>query len=133
MNSKTFIVDIDDTISETPKNSDGVGQYSLAKPCNLVIERINLLAEQGHTIVLFTARGMRTFNGNVADIEEFHRPILERWLLENSVSYSKIVFGKPWGSDVYYIDDRSLTIDQFIENDDISYPQCLTDNKSYYA
>ena len=132
MEAQTFVLDIDDTISHIPEDQNSekeISKYPFANPIQPVIDKINLLYERGHKIILLTARGMRTFNHNVEKVEEFHRPILEKWLSENGVNYHQLVFGKPWGPNVRYIDDRGLTIDQFVNADEKSYDNCLTLNK----
>lgn len=117
----TYVIDIDDTISITPRK-DGVGLYNQAEPIKPVIQKIQELKKSGHTIILFTARGMRTFNNDVTKIEDFHKETLVNWLEKNSVPYDQLIFGKPWGPNVVYVDDRSLTIDQFI-----SFPEKNTE------
>lgn len=116
MERSTFVIDIDDTISVTEVDENGVGQYLHAKPITEVIRRIQELYRDGHKIILFTARGMRTFKGNIKEIENFHKENLINWLGEHDVPYDELCFGKPWGHNVYYIDDRNLTISQFVNN-----------------
>lgn len=128
METQTFVMDIDDTISITPSEND-IAQYPKAKPIQSVISKINHLYNQGHKIILLTARGMRTFDHNVKKVEEYHRPILEKWLSDNGVKYHELIFGKPWGPNVHYVDDRGLTIDQFVNHDSDAYNNCLTENK----
>ena len=59
---KTFVIDIDHTICIAPKVGDAY-DYSNAKPIKKVIYTINANHTLGHKIILFTARGMRTFKG----------------------------------------------------------------------
>ena len=128
--SQTFVIDIDDTISVTEKDENGDGIYPEAKPIQQVIDKINYLYQVGHTIILLTARGMRTFQGNTKKIDVHHRPILEKWLSLHNVNYHTLIFGKPWGPNVHYIDDRGLTVDQFVDNKVNEFETCLTINKS---
>jgi capsule biosynthesis phosphatase len=111
----TYVIDIDHTIC-TASWSEKLNAYDYqnASPHWDVINKIQLLYNQGHTIILFTARGMRTFSGNVKKIENFHRPILEKWLNDHNLKYHNLVFGKPWGPNVYYVDDKNLSIQEFI-------------------
>ena len=109
---KTFVIDIDHTICIAPKVGD-VYDYPNAKPIKKVIYTINECHAFGHKIILFTARGMRTFKGDVKKIEEYHRPILENWLKQYAVQYDELIFGKPWGPNVSYVDDKNMTIEQF--------------------
>ena len=66
----TFIIDVDDTILTTPLNEDGQYEYDKSTLISPSVERIRSLKEEGHTIILFTARGMRTFNGDVKKIKK---------------------------------------------------------------
>jgi hypothetical protein len=54
-----YVIDIDGTIC-TSSN----GNYTLAKPLKKRIKKINLLYDNGNDIILYTARGMNTFNGD---------------------------------------------------------------------
>lgn len=112
MINQTFVIDIDDTIC---KNLEcmGITKYKCAIPIQPMIDRINELYDN-NTIIFHTSRGMRTFNGDINKIEEHHRPILEHWLEKHNVKYHKLIFGKPWGPNVHYIDDRSMTITKFL-------------------
>ena len=115
----TFVMDIDSTISHAKYLTEfDRYDYKNGEPDLKVIQKIRDLAEEGHTIILFTARGMRTFKGDVNTLEEYHRPILEDWLGRHEVPYHQLIFGKPWFEDMYYVDDRALTINQFVNSKD---------------
>lgn len=114
MEGNTYVIDIDDTISTVIHNGIGIAPYEDAKPIKETIGKINSLYLEGHTIILFTARGMRTFDWDVEKIEKYHRPILKKWLKDNGVLYHELHFGKPWGPNVFYVDDRSLTVSEFV-------------------
>ncbi len=109
---KTLVIDIDNTICK--KNDDTC--YSKAIPIRSVCEAIRKANSQGIYIVLFTSRNMRTFKGSVGLINKFTSPILLRWLSDNDIPYDEIYFGKPWGNSISYIDDKSLKIEDFIQN-----------------
>ncbi len=95
---KTFCFDIDGIIATiTPGN-----QYDLAEPQPENIRAINNLYEQGHRIILCTARGSATG----IDWSEVTRNQLKAW----GVKYHELVFGKPAAD--YYIDDKSLSTEQ---------------------
>lgn len=124
-----IVMDIDLTICKA-EVINGKGDYVNAKPILPVINKSNKLYDEGINIILYTARGMRTFKNDVSKIEEFHRPILEKWLNQNNVKYNELVFGKLWKPDYYFVDDRSLTINQFIEIQPKEFKNQLTENKS---
>ena len=104
---KTLIFDVDCTIL-IAKNRD----YVNAKPIEPMIKKINKLHSFGWTIILYTARGQLSKNGNMRLIEEQNRPVLEDWLQRHNVSYDYLIFYKPYGA--YYIDDKALTPWQFL-------------------
>ena len=110
----TFIIDVDDTILTTPLNEDGQYEYDKSTLISPSVERIRSLKEEGHTIILFTARGMRTFNGDVKKIKKEHQERLITWLSDNEVPYDSLVFGKPWGDNPIYVDNRNLSLHSFV-------------------
>jgi capsule biosynthesis phosphatase len=89
------------------------GTYHLATPNLDVIKKVNKLWTEGWEIVIFTARGMNTLNGNVDQVEDSYREITEKWLADNRVCYNELVFGKY--SAEYYVDDKGLSPKQFVE------------------
>lgn len=110
---QTFIMDIDGTICEAPLLEDGTYDYPNAAPFPRVIERINEMYDAGHTIILATARGMRTYEGDVEKIKENVQPVLEEWLERYKVKYHELHVGKPWGKNPIYVDNRNLTVKSF--------------------
>jgi capsule biosynthesis phosphatase len=109
----TYVLDVDGTICQAQQKEDGSYDYANASPFYPVIERINELYDQGNTIIFFTARGMRTYKGNVKKIKEIVQPVLVNWLEKNGVKYHELIMGKPWGENVFYIDDRGLSLKAF--------------------
>jgi len=88
------------------------GTYHLAKPKHDVIAMVNSLYDKGHKIVIFTARGMQTCNGDFRKIHDNYREMTEKWLEDNGVKYHKLLFGKVSGD--YYVDDKGLSIEGFL-------------------
>ena len=97
-----YCFDIDGTICS---NTDG--EYKRAEPDREVIQRINRLAEEGHTIYLYTARGSTTG----IDWREYTQEQLQRW----GVTYHQLVLGKPT-ADVY-IDDKAINIRDWLREE----------------
>jgi capsule biosynthesis phosphatase len=121
MEKSTFVMDVDHTICVAPKNGDtGTYDYVNAKPIMPVIEKLRALKDQGHRIVLNTSRGMRTYKGDVKKIAENVLPTLTDWLNKNGVPFDEIHIGKPWGPNVYYIDDKAMSPRQFIDSENFS-------------
>jgi capsule biosynthesis phosphatase len=108
----TLVVDIDGTLCGGPVQGD----YSLVKPIDDVCNALKVAHKKGIYIVLFTARNMRTFKGSLGLINKYTAPVLMDWLASNQIPYDEIYFGKPWGPNVGYVDDKSITIDSFITN-----------------
>ena len=87
-------IDIDDTICTLKRKMD----YKSAEPIALAIEKVNLLYEQGNTIIFWTARG--TLSGiNWRELTEMQ---LKKW----KVKYHELKFGKP-AYDIF-IDDKNI-------------------------
>jgi len=86
--------------------------YHLAEPRTDVIKKINSLYAEKHRIILFTARGMNTYDGNVDLIESELRSLTEKWLTDNRVCYDELIFGKPPAD--YYVDDKNLDVFNFL-------------------
>lgn len=108
----TFVVDVDGTLcGPVGKDRD----YSQCQPRQDVIDKVNDLWLTGHNIILFSSRGMRTYDGDMVAIEKNIRPTMEAWLNRNGVKYHALVLGKPWGPGVKYVDDNAMHIDEFLE------------------
>jgi CMP-N-acetylneuraminic acid synthetase len=95
---KTFCFDIDGVIATIAPDN----QYDLAKPLFQNIHSINSLYDQGHQIILFTARGSVTG----IDWTDLTKRQLQQW----GVKYHKLLFGKPAAD--YYIDDKMLPMEK---------------------
>lgn len=94
-----YCFDIDGTICT---NTDG--DYANAEPFAEVIGRIKQLADEGHTIVLHTARGATTgIDWRVLTEEQ-----MARW----GVRYQSLVMGKPT-ADVY-VDDKGVNLQDWL-------------------
>lgn len=94
----TYCFDIDGTLC------DQVGpDYFLAPPFRSRIEKVNSLFDEGHRIVLFTARGSKSgIDWRDATITQ-----LKEW----GVRYHELILGKPHAD--IYIDDKSIHPDYF--------------------
>lgn len=110
-NKETFCFDIDGTICTIKEPEES---YSDVKPEQDIVDIINKLHYNGYHIILHTARGMRTYNGDIDNINKFVKPELEAWLAKHKVNYHELIMGKPWGPNVTYIDDRGQTPNMFI-------------------
>lgn len=93
---RTFVFDIDGVIAKFNPSLD----YAASEPNEPVIRAVGKLFDQGHKIVLFTARGYKTGR----DWSAVTREQLERW----GVKYSELKFGKPDAD--FYVDDKMLPL-----------------------
>lgn len=106
---KRLVVDLDGTIT-TADSKD----YQQVSPNLAVIEQLRRYQQDGFTITIFTARNMRTFEGNVGKINIHTLPIITAWLDKHEVPYDEVIVGKPWcGHDGFYIDDRAIRPSEF--------------------
>jgi capsule biosynthesis phosphatase len=102
--------DLDNTLVSYPKAQ---GDYSSVEPINKNINFLKLLKELGHTIIIYTARRMKTHNGNIgAVISDIGRVTFDT-LDKFEIPYDEIYFGKPYAH--FYIDD--LAINPYISLD----------------
>lgn len=93
---KTFVFDIDGVIATLVPSLD----YAMAGPNQEIIRAINFLYEQGHRIVLFTARGSKTAKD--------WQGVTRRQMAEWNVKHHDLLFGKPAAD--YYVDDKAMYV-----------------------
>lgn len=99
---KTFCFDLDNVICKTGKDK----LYKDSIPIKKNIETVNLLYEKGYKVIIFTARYMGRYNGNLRMVKKKIMPLTLRQLKKWNVKYHKIYFGKP--SYDLFIDDKAL-------------------------
>jgi capsule biosynthesis phosphatase len=110
-------IDFDGVICQL-KNSD-LESYENLKPMPGAVEKLTQLKQSGHYLIIYTARRMKTHQGNLgAVIADIGRITID-WLDKNQVPYDEIYFGKPWAD--IYIDDNAYRFQAWAEiNDDAS-------------
>lgn len=95
--------DLDNTLVTFPKVQN---DYSTVEPIHKNIEFLRYVKNLGHTVIIYTARRMRTHKGSIgkvmADIGKLTFETLDKF----NIPYDEIYFGKP-EADVY-IDDLAL-------------------------
>ena len=113
MTKKIYAFDLDDTLCERDEGLEhlGVDKYKHSRPLPKMINKVNELYDNGHTIYIYTARGMSQFNGDVNKIiSELYVLTLDS-LKEWGVKHHGLIMGK-----IHYdllIDDKSLGKDNF--------------------
>ncbi len=108
---KTLVVDIDNTLCKKDTNQ----KYSEAIPISKTCDALRKADKLGAYIILFTSRNMKTFKGSIGLINKITAPIILKWLSENKIPYDEIYFGKPWGNNLSYIDDKNLSFADFVK------------------
>ena len=95
--------DFDNTLVSYPTIP---GDYYSVEPIQRNINFLKLLHSLGHTIIIHTARRMKTHGGNVgrvvADISRVTLDTLDKF----DIPYDEIYFGKPYAN--FYIDDLAV-------------------------
>lgn len=107
LKKKLFCFDLDGVICSNIKyKNSNLINYNKSKPIRSAVMAINKLYDDGHTIVIYTARGMTRYNGNISFIKKKLYKITTNSLKSWKLKYNKLVFGK-----IYYdfiIDDKSI-------------------------
>lgn len=99
-----FCFDLDNTLVSYPTVKN---DYSTVEPLHDTIKILRFLKSLGHEIIIYTARRMRTHNGNVekaiADIGNITKETLQKF----DIPYDELHFGKPYAN--FYIDDLMVS------------------------
>ena len=100
---KRFVFDLDNTLVTFPTIT---GDYSSVKPIPKTINYLRNLKKQGHHIIVYTARRMRTHGSNVGAIIADIGEITMNTLKDFDIPYDELFFGKPYAH--FYIDDLMI-------------------------
>ena len=100
-----YVFDLDETLCESN------GDYRSSVPHLDRIEIVNRLKGQGARVVIFTARGMRTFHG-VRFLAKLRWGRITKMQLKLwGVQFDKLILGKPSGD--IYVDDKAVNSEDF--------------------
>ena len=112
---RVLVVDVDGTLCDIKRAGQS---YADVAPEPRLIARLRELHAQGWRIILSSARGMRSNDGNLGQINKTVAPVILDWLARHEVPFDELHLGKPWpGSEGFYIDDRAVRPREFLEND----------------
>lgn len=113
-------IDLDGVICNLKASGE---TYSDVLPIEGAIEKIKELKNAGHYIIIYTARHMKSCEGNPSLVIAKIGQITLDWLSKYGVVYDEILFGKPWAD--IYIDDNALRFESWnnIENDGSNIPK----------
>ena len=113
-------IDLDGTIC---KNKLPGQSYADLEPIPGAVEALKKLKEQGHYIIISTARHMKTCNNNVGLVVAKQGKTLLDWLEKYKIKYDEIHFGKILAT--VYIDDHAIkfknwdhTIEELLQVED---------------
>lgn len=98
-----FCFDLDNTLVSFPTVPNN---YTTVLPINKNIRYLQYLKSLGHTIIIYTARKMRTNGGNVGLTVANIGQITFDTLAKYNIPYDELHFGKPYAH--YYIDDLAI-------------------------
>lgn len=103
-----IVCDIDGVICDEV-NDD----LNLRNPYPDRIAYLNSLFEQGHEIIIYTSRGMKSCDNNPVEADKKYRELTTKQLLEWGLHFDQLFFGKP-NADIY-IDNHNILVDDFFE------------------
>lgn len=109
----SFVFDIDGTLCPIKKKEEA---YQELVPFPEMVEKLREYKEGGARIILFTARNMNSYGGNIGLINANTAKVLLEWLDKWKIPYDEIIYGKPWpGHHGFYVDDRTVRPDEFLK------------------
>ena len=107
-----IVLDLDGTLCEIKAPDD---RYEDLKPRPGMMEKLREYRARGFYIIIYTARNMRTYDGNVGLINANTAKVVFQWLDRHQVPYDEVHFGKPWtGRNGFCVDDRTIRPDEFL-------------------
>lgn len=112
---KALVVDIDGTLCPIKQPGE---TYTDLIPEPRMLVRLRDLHARGWHIILYSARGMRSNEGNPGRIGKNVTPVLLDWLARHDIPFDELHMAKPWpGRHGFYIDDRAVRPREFVELD----------------
>ena len=121
---KTIAFDLDDVICWHHSDYDhlGIGKYRHCEPIESGVELANEYYDKGYKIIIYTARGMGIYNGDVNLVYENLYDLTHSHLIEWKVKFHRLVMGKL--SYDLLIDDKAISsylatrerVDEFLED-----------------
>lgn len=110
MNDRSLIINLDGTLT-----IDDDLPYIDKRPNIPLIERLKEYKAQGFSIVIFTSRAMRSYNGDIEQIRANALPTILAWLKKHSIPFDEVIIGKAWcGFSGFYVDDRAIRPSEFV-------------------
>jgi capsule biosynthesis phosphatase len=95
--------DLDNTLVTFPTI---IGDYSSVLPIYNNIKLLKKMKSEGHEIIIYTARRMKTHSHNIGKVTKDIALVTIETLQKFEIEYDEIIFGKPYAD--IYIDDKSI-------------------------
>ena len=95
--------DLDNTLVTFPTIPN---DYTSVKPIMKMINLLISLKQNGHEIIIYTARRMKTYQNNVGKVIKDIAFVTINTLEKFNIPYDELIFGKPIAD--IYIDDKAL-------------------------
>ncbi|MEG0881382.1 MAG: capsular biosynthesis protein [Janthinobacterium sp.] len=117
---RSIVMDVDGTLCPIRRPDEG---YSDLQPFPEMLAQLMEYRKNGFYIILYSARNMNTFDGNVGRIAAVTGKQMMAWLDCHAIPYDEIHLGKPWpGRGGFYVDDKTIRPDEFLK---LSYDEIL--------
>jgi capsule biosynthesis phosphatase len=112
-------IDLDGTLCRLKRPGE---TYDDVEPIPGAVEKVRGLKAAGHYLILFTARHMKTCDGNVGKVVARQGTGTLAWLAKHGFEFDEVHFGKPH-ADVY-IDDNAVRFEgwEHVASDGSSLP-----------
>ena len=113
--SKIYAFDLDDTLCVRPSGLENLGaeKYKFCVPIPKMVEKLNILYDEGNTIYIYTAIGMSYFEGDVKIIYEKLYDLTLESLSKWGVKHHGLFMGKLHYD--FLIDDKTISPKDFLE------------------
>lgn len=122
-----MVVDLDGTLCPMKSKEES---YEDLVPYPNMVKKLEEWKTEGYNILIYTARNMRTYEGNLGLINANTSKIVMGWLNKWKVPYDELMFGKPWpGKEGFYIDDRAIRPNEFLKYSETQLNELLEKSK----
>ncbi|MBN23207.1 MAG: hypothetical protein CL678_18115 [Bdellovibrionaceae bacterium] len=125
--SQRFCFDLDNTLVTFPTIPN---DYTSVQPITKTINILKYLKNFGHTIIIYTARRMKTHKGNIGKINADIGKITFETLEKFDIPYDEIIFGKPCAD--FYIDDLAVNCFDDIEKE-LGYYNTIIEPRYFHS
>jgi len=117
MRSKIIAFDLDDVLCSRSSEKGDIEKYSSCLPNKKMIKILNECYANGYKIVIYTARGMTVFKGNVNEIYSNLFELTSSQLRKWGIKYHQLIMGKVHFD--LFIDDKAINSSQIKDFSDI--------------